>query len=245
MKMRNFTDLITGDHSSFPWSRDDALKTGYTKWTDRNGCERCGNNGPKVRYLKDNSCVGCLMKSVGDAWLPWCQGDPGRPNPWSTSPDRSAALGIDWYYETLCTNGPHLRRTSIRTGRCFECESDARHFKSLRKGPRATARAAGERYYTPVDACPSCGKVAPRNVVTNGCTGCSKRSAPPAPIRQGGDGRRTPSRQFAAENPNFVIGRDAARTMGFTLYRTGEPCRRGHTGWRYVSTGNCLDCLNR
>ena len=26
-------------------------------------------------------------------------------------------------------------------------------------------------------------------------------------------------------------------------YITGKPCRRGHVGERYVSTGNCVQCL--
>jgi hypothetical protein len=36
----------------------------------------------------------------------------------------------------------------------------------------------------------------------------------------------------------MIIGRKA----GFTQYRTGDPCRRGHAGWRYVSIGTCVQC---
>ena len=42
-----------------------------------------------------------------------------------------------------------------------------------------------------------------------------------------------------------IIGRDEAHAQGKRLYYTGEPCRRGHTAERYVSTGACRECLTR
>lgn len=40
-----------------------------------------------------------------------------------------------------------------------------------------------------------------------------------------------------------VISRSEAMQAGLVSYFTGEPCRRGHTSRRYVSTGNCISCL--
>lgn len=40
-----------------------------------------------------------------------------------------------------------------------------------------------------------------------------------------------------------LLHRETAKALGFTHYSTGKPCRRGHTSPRYVSTGNCMDCL--
>jgi hypothetical protein len=34
-----------------------------------------------------------------------------------------------------------------------------------------------------------------------------------------------------------------ARRAGKMTYSTGKPCRRGHVGGRYVSTGNCVECM--
>jgi len=249
MKERNFTDPVTGEYSTLPWSPGDALANGYTRWMDRDGCGRCKMEGrapgKKARYLRDNSCSFCLITDAHSLWGQWVQGDPGRPSPWSTHPDASIALGINWYYgspnhDIVCPHGPHLRKTSISTGRCVECETDVAHFRAQRRGPRAIARASGERYYTPAAPCGTCGTASPRHVVTNGCTGCHRAPVVATPTV---DGRRTPSQIFADENPEFVMSRDSANAMGFTLYRTGEKCRRGHAGWRYVSTGNCLDCL--
>jgi len=247
MKERNFTDSISGDNSTLPWSQANALLHGYTRWMDRDGCPRCKlegrGAGKKARYLKDDSCSFCLSIDAHILWSTWVQGDPSRPDVWSTDPQTSIILGLDWYYGSpshpiMCPHGPHLRKTSIITGRCVECEKDAVYFKSLKKGPRAIARAAGERYYTPAEPCPACGTAAQRHVVTNGCTGCHKAASEPAV-----DARRSPSQTFAKENPDFILSRESAVDMGFTLFRTGERCRRGHAGWRYVSTGNCLECL--
>lgn len=44
--------------------------------------------------------------------------------------------------------------------------------------------------------------------------------------------------------PDIVIGREEARALGWLTYRSGEPCKRGHIAWRYVSNGGCLDCMN-
>lgn len=59
-----------------------------------------------------------------------------------------------------------------------------------------------------------------------------------------GDGRCSASTKMAAENPGMVISRDDARALGFTLFRTGKPCKRGHTGWRSVAGGACVQCRN-
>lgn len=247
MRERNFVDPVTGQNSSLPWSREDALANGYTRWMDRDGCQRCADegrgSGMKARYLKDDNCSYCLNIDGNYFWPQWSQGDPGRPEPWSTTPERSRLLGLDWYYGSpshpiVCPHGPHLRKTSMVTGRCVECEKDKAYFKSLLKGPRprAEARAKGENYYVPLEACPVCSTLAKRHVVTNACSGCSKAGSID-------DARRSPSQIFAEQFPDFIIDRASARGLGFTLFRTGEPCRRGHTGWRYVSTGNCVDCL--
>lgn len=78
-------------------------------------------------------------------------------------------------------------------------------------------------------------------VISGRCFECaSKRQA-----RESTDGRSTASTEYARMNPDAIMSREVAKALGFALYRTGEPCRRGHTGWRYVSTGNCLDCLRK
>lgn len=53
----------------------------------------------------------------------------------------------------------------------------------------------------------------------------------------------TPDAMLMRDYPDTVVSKDEARDMGFKVYRTGEYCKRGHNGWRYVSTGNCIECI--
>lgn len=236
MKEQNFYDPISNDNATLPWSLEEAIALGFTRYMDRDGCEKCkkdGRPGKKVRYVIGGGCSLCLNHEVNALWPQWLQGDPSRPDPWIIKPTE----GVDWYYASpnhplVCEKGPHLRRTHIHTGRCLACVDDAARLRAMLRGPRAIARAAGDTQYLPTDPCPTCGQIAPRSVSTNVCSACK----PP-------DRRRSESQIFAEQNPDLILTKEGARAIGFTLYRTGEPCRKGHTGWRYVSTGNCLECL--
>jgi hypothetical protein len=41
-----------------------------------------------------------------------------------------------------------------------------------------------------------------------------------------------------------ILSRREAYEQSKTRYYTGEPCKQGHIAERYVSTGNCIECLN-
>ena len=62
--------------------------------------------------------------------------------------------------------------------------------------------------------------------------------------RKGGMKKMTPETSIRWTNPDMVIGQADAIAMGFTVYRTGKPCKRGHTGWRRTATTQCIDCWN-
>lgn len=52
-----------------------------------------------------------------------------------------------------------------------------------------------------------------------------------------------PDMEFALANPELRMSKEDAEIMGFSLFRTGAPCRNGHAGWRRVDSGACCDCL--
>ena len=56
------------------------------------------------------------------------------------------------------------------------------------------------------------------------------------------DQRASESFEMARAFPEMIIGRKSAADLGLSIYRTGEPCLRGHFSWRYVSSSACVAC---
>lgn len=48
---------------------------------------------------------------------------------------------------------------------------------------------------------------------------------------------------FDAELSKFPATKAGAKLLNLQYYYTGKPCRYGHYGLRYASSGNCLDCF--
>lgn len=247
-----YADPATGLLYRWPVSAAESKTLRLPRFTDLDGCRACeaagSPPGPKIRYAEDGTCVGCLHVDAPRILAGWLAGSPDAPAVVAMTPEQALLAGADCFVGgdseqgLLCHNGPHLRLTHVVTGRCVTCQSR----RSIPKAkppasPRKVARRAGHRYYQPTEACPDCGQFSPRDVVTNRCTGCSRggRARPVA----GEDARTTGASRMMAECPDLVLGRRDARALGLTVYRTGEACLNGHTGWRYVSTGGCIDCL--
>ncbi len=68
------------------------------------------------------------------------------------------------------------------------------------------------------------------NLKTGKCVACGKAKG-------------QQSTDLATLFPDMVLSKDEAAAVGSATYRTGLPCRRGHTGWRYVSSGACIACM--
>lgn len=43
--------------------------------------------------------------------------------------------------------------------------------------------------------------------------------------------------------PELELSRAMASRYGLPVYRSGRGCAHGHSGWRYVSTASCVECL--
>ena len=43
--------------------------------------------------------------------------------------------------------------------------------------------------------------------------------------------------------PDMVISKEDAQLLNFPIFRTTGLCRRGHSSWRYISSGACLACM--
>lgn len=48
-----------------------------------------------------------------------------------------------------------------------------------------------------------------------------------------------------SDHPFQIMTRRQAHSRGELRYYTGAPCKHGHVGYRYVSTGACINCLTQ
>lgn len=130
-----------------------------------------------------------------------------------------------------CKNG-HMSPRSVTNGVCLQCEAERKAEKTI--SPRQKAIDAGEKTYIPLTPCRK-GHFAPRYVHDGVCTQCEAESKAP---------KQKPL-SIHKIAPDLIISKEDAKLAGFKVYRTGNPCRQGHKGWRWVSTNNCLDCMGR
>lgn len=126
-----------------------------------------------------------------------------------------------------CTKCGGLRLCRVDNGRCISC-------MVTQLSPRQRAIKDGKQWYIPTTPCDKCGLLVERNVTTGACSNC---------ISKGVDRRSTAESELMRAQPDAIITKKQAKTMGLKVYRTGKPCKNGHTGWRYVSTNSCIDCL--
>lgn len=215
--------------SKWPMTREEALQEGIAKfWPLRKDCPRhpyatsLWYTVANVRACcrkDDNNILAQEMKTAGEPMNPGQAREQGKDHYWTHKTNEYCG---------------HIGKLNIK-GQCYECEQDRIN------SPRQLAVAAGDIWYTPVDHRPcSKGHLAPRRVANGSCKQCEEenRGSAGAPVVEKADIR-------AIVPADFIISRTDAVTAGFLHFRTGEPCRAGHRGWRYVSTGNCLTCMGR
>jgi hypothetical protein len=99
--------------------------------------------------------------------------------------------------------------------------------------PRQKAIAAGEDWYMSETPHPNVGQIGLRRVNNSECRVCSEE-------------RRNSKKDGKFDydlHSDMIIDRWSAKDLGFTAYRTGRQCKRGHTGWRYIVNNGCIDCM--
>lgn len=239
-----------GRQSRYP-SRDEANRDGFVIYDEGERCDRC--NGSRARYVDGDRCVGCsqlaaglFYNSVKDGLEKWItiddldyihhtfyyrQRDLLPSKIYDIIVDGLATYNADPLSYTIkpkqCKNG-HIGLYN-NSGKCQTCAATPKKLSQ-----RQVAMKAGDTKYTPVTPCTHCHTIAPRRVDNGKCDGCTS-IAP--------DNRETADSVMMRECPDMVIDKVTARDMGFKVYRTGNECKKGHTAWRYVSTGTCIKCL--
>lgn len=215
--------------SAHPTSAEEALEEGLIFFKHRPPVYCAEHNDWwSLRYAKTGISRCCSLNNAGIEYeKAFLRGEP-------TDPTMARSMGKDYYWKT--TEGRfcgHPGKTTL-SGDCYICREER---LNTPPSPRQAAIAAGEKWYMPHDddPCKKCGQVALRRVTDGACRGCLGE---PKPI-----GRQPDHTRIDRVCPDMTIDRETAREFGYTVFRTGDACKKGHKGWRYVSTGGCIDCL--
>lgn len=165
--------------------------------------------------------------------------------PWSV--EESNALGYARYMDDggcKACGQPHVGRY-ISNNECVNCalRDAAEVWKLWKMGspdrpepfPLSSAQAvdAGVDYFYRESLCKGGKHFVQPHIKTGRCVVCESAR------RKQSSSATTIMREI----PDMVISKESASVLGFDVFRTGGPCRRGHVGWRYVSNGGCIECM--
>lgn len=236
-----------GSPCPYPTSYEHACEVRSKVYDDRQPCSKCGH---KIKYTKTQGCKNCAkLRSInlihlykGYDNLIWTDengrhwGEPqgGRveeipQEEWDEMLDLiDIANSGPEYTITDQPCATHGHYSLKRLGKCYQCQVE-----KSKPTPRQEALQSGKTWYTPPHVCPKCGHKALKNVHNGSCQGC----VPPR------DAEQHATAEMMKASPDTIISREDARSLDMKVYRTGEACSRGHKDWRYVSTGNCVQCL--
>lgn len=215
--------------SMWPTNRDDALleKTVYFYPVPFDPCPREDHEPQSVVYTKTGIKRCCSLRDAYPAYKEAkLRGEP-------TDPSMAIRLNFSYYWKAIPGKFCGHNGKTLINGKCWYCEEEK---NMAPPSPRQAAIANGEKWYQPLpgDLCKN-GHNSPRRVDNGVCQEC---------MNKGSDGRVNETR-IDRLYPDMIISFEDAKANGFNVFRTGKPCRKGHTGWRYVSTRGCLECLGR
>lgn len=207
--------------------------------------------GPHLRHEDPATgrCVGCDHERDRPRMTPEQQIATGAP--WVQDRETARTERLPLYAGAPCAE-EHTGLRFVHNGGCYECISGRSvaetvelpaPLKSRTRHPnRALAREAGERTYRCDTPCKR-GHAPIRWVSSALCVECVKeqRAEYSDPGDRGGK-PRSADVEMALAAPDMLLSKEDARLLGLKVYRTGGACQNGHRGWRYTSTGNCLDC---
>lgn len=232
-KVRQVTDIMSGKlvWSQYPVTLDEAIKEDVAKYWPMTPCPIHGGQPVYFRIANMPGC--CVHPAAVDAYNDAVS--KGEP----TTILQATQNGLDYYWSPMAHSMCGHPGKTLFSGKCAFCKEERD------RSPRQLALKAGATWYTPADndPCTKCHTVAPRRVNNGSCSKCEEvAKTEKATVRQEVKSQEVLPIHKAC--PDLIMSRKDAKTLGYKVYRTGEPCHAGHRGWRYLSTGVCIDCKN-
>jgi len=221
----------------------------------------CGDCGTHSRAVNSNKCIECHGLKVP-------KNNIMKTNPSMLIARNEAISEGHSVYRTgrPCSKGHYGWRNV--TGACIDCTagrpadaepwtgktlpdgrlSDAKN-TIMHQHPHAvislkSAVSEGHSVYRTGRPC-SKGHYGWRRVAGGNCISCTAGKPADAEPWTGDtapDERVSATTTLMLDNPDLVLERIAAQSLGVKVYRTGRPCSKGHYGWRRVAGSSCIQC---
>lgn len=231
--------LSDGTLGPFPEGRNVAARASSRVYTDLNRCKKCGS---LTFITASGRCVTCMRNQITAVYMYNAIPEGSESyNPALNLPEDFEAMdeakdavkllksgqGFKLGREVCSTHG-HIKLTNDKYHKCYFCETQ--------RNKRQQAIDEGDAYYLTRSQCSGCHNVTLRHTRDSSCVDCGY-------VPKTRKGATSGTTEMMKASPDTIISREEARSLDMKVYRTGEPCSRGHKDWRYVSTGNCVTCL--
>jgi hypothetical protein len=233
--MKTFYKLSNGTIGPYPEGRPAAAGEHSRLYTDLKKCENCKS---LTFITASGRCVACMRDQIVVTYsLAFGHNVPVSVEPSSETTEAVKLLKSGRDFELarqVCRGYGHVKLTNSKHPKCYFCETQTDKKKQ--------ALLYDDECYLTRSKCSGCDNVTMRKTVDSSCVNCGYL---PGSNNAHREVQINATTEMMLSNPDMLISREEAKMAGLTVYRTGNYCKRGHNDWRYVSTGNCLECLKK
>lgn len=240
--------IASGGFGPHPDVREESIRIKHRFYSTDRQCEVCKSS--HTVYTKSEKCIMCQRYALElvryfadqplDSLVEWPEHVPICHNNPTTNAEVLAMLKVlksdDKHVlaHQPCSQYGHVQISRGGDKDCYQCNQ-------LLK-PREQAQKEHKSTYVSTSKCGGCGDITLRNTHDASCTMCEYKPSTRS-IKQPKPIEETPDTVMMREAPDMIVSKVDAVAMGLKVYRTGKACKNGHTGFRYVTTGNCIDCI--
>ena len=225
--------LSNGRFGTHPDEKSVSVKLRHRFYTSSFRCPTC--NMSSLRVTNSDNCMMCQRVKIEvtrccsqySDGMKWPEHVDSKYNTPEFMKEVIEAVKVIRDEGLMLHSDPCKTHGHIRLG-------DDCHFCTQLLKPREQAIKDGNDTYISTSKCVGCNTLTMRNVTDKSCVECGH--VPNTTVE-------TTDTIMMRDAPTMIISKQDADEFGFKVYRTGNPCRKGHNGWRYVSTGNCIDCI--
>lgn len=229
--LKNIWVRENGNLSSWPATKEEAVRCKVSKYGNGSLCEECGYE--YIGCVVTDHCMWCQRLKINYAYWMRDHSEMTPLDPHMAIPKKQ----VNWFDEMK----PYIER--LRAGEQLAekpCKHGHIYFKGTLPGcticrkyssPRALAEHHSKEWYLPHTPCTSCEAITFRNVADGSCKEC--------------DSGGSITESLMRDNPDMILSKSDALMLGFKVYRTGKACRNGHTGYRWTANSGCIECMKK